>query len=74
MKLSAEPVDILIVQVYMPTSASSDEEAERMYDAVEDIILEHGKGKIHTVIMGDWNSVVGNGQVVGPYGLGNQNT
>ena len=75
-KLSAEPVDILIVQVYMPTSASSDEEVERMYDAIEDIIQEHGKGKIHTVIMGDWNSVVGNGKVgkiVGPYGLGNQN-
>ena len=75
-KLSAEPVDILIVQVYMPTSASSDVEVERMYDAIEDIIQEHGKGKIHTVIMGDWNSVVGNGKVgkiVGPYGLGGQN-
>ena len=49
---------------------------ERIYDAVEDIIPGHEKDNIHTVIMGNWNSVVGNGKVgkiVGPYGLGNQN-
>jgi hypothetical protein len=31
-KLKAEPVSILIVQVYMPTSDYEDDEVEELYD------------------------------------------
>jgi exonuclease III len=75
-KLNAEPVNVLIVQVYMPTSDYEDEEVEELYDIIEDILEEDGKGDKNTIIMGDWNSVVGdksNGNIYGPYGLGNRN-
>src|SRR5207245_8643834 len=38
-KLQAEPVDIVLVQVYMPTSEHDDEEIETMYEQLDDIII-----------------------------------
>jgi exonuclease III len=75
-KLNAEPVNVLIVQVYMPTSDYEDEEVEELYDRIKDILEEDAKGDTNTIIMGDWNSVVGNksnGNICCPYGLGNRN-
>ena len=34
-KISAIPVDVLIVQIYRPTMDHEDEEAEKMYDKIE---------------------------------------
>ncbi|KDR20788.1 Craniofacial development protein 2, partial [Zootermopsis nevadensis] len=76
MKLNAEPVDILIMQVYMPTSDHDDEEVEIIYEKIEEIIRTEGRGKVQTIIMGDWNSVMGKGaenNIVGPHGLGIRN-
>jgi exonuclease III len=67
---------ILIVQVYMPTTQYEDDEVEELYDIIEEILEEVGKGATNTIIMGDWNSVVGNKahhNTVGPYGLGRRN-
>jgi exonuclease III len=75
-KLNAELVNVLIAQVYMPTSNYKDEEVEELYDRIEDIMEKDGKGDTNTIIMEDWNSVVGdksNGNICGPYGLGNRN-
>ncbi|KDR20391.1 Craniofacial development protein 2 [Zootermopsis nevadensis] len=69
-KLNVDPVDILIMQVYMPTSDHDDEEVEIIYERTE------GRGKVQTIIIGDWNSVVGKGaenNIVGPHGLGIRN-
>jgi hypothetical protein len=30
-----------------------------LYDIIEEILEEDGKGDTNTIIMGDWNSVVG---------------
>jgi hypothetical protein len=60
----------------LPTSDYEDEEVEELYDRIEDILEEDGKGDTNTIIMGDWNSVVGdksNGNICGPYGLGKRN-
>jgi hypothetical protein len=38
LKLKAEPVDILIIQVYMPTSEYEDDEVEKVYDTIEEIL------------------------------------
>jgi len=68
-KLQAEPINILIMQVYMPKSELEDDEVEELYDITE----EDGKGKTNTIIMRDWNSVVGEESyrnIVGPHGLG----
>jgi hypothetical protein len=59
----------------MPTS-DYEEEVEELHDRIEDILEENEKGDTNIIIMGDWNSDVGdksNGNICGPYGLGNSN-
>ena len=49
---------------------------EKLYDIIEEILEEEGKGDTNTIIMGDWNSVVGDESyknIVGPRGLGRKN-
>ena len=74
-KVQADPVDLVIVQVYMPTSAHEDEEVNEVYNMIEEIVAKE-KGRDYLVIMGDWNAVVGEGREgkeVGAYGLGTRN-
>ena len=76
LKLKAEPVSILIMQVYMPTSEFEDDEVEKLYDTAEENLEEEGKGDINIIILGDWNSVVGDEpyrNIVGSHGLGRRN-
>jgi hypothetical protein len=42
----------------MPASEHEDDEVEELYGVIEEI-LEDGKGNTNTIIMGDWNTVVG---------------
>ncbi len=67
-KLKATPVDIIVIQVYMPTTGHKDEEVERMYDEIE----MSEKGSDNIFVLGDWNAVVGEGKEgdeVGGYSL-----
>uniref|UniRef100_A0A8D8TDU0 Craniofacial development protein 2 n=1 Tax=Cacopsylla melanoneura TaxID=428564 RepID=A0A8D8TDU0_9HEMI len=76
MKIRTESVDTLIIQVYMPTSRAKDDEVEEIYKQIEEIIEENGKGQIRTIVMGDWNSVVGEEStdgIVGKFGYGKRN-
>ena len=57
-KLSSTPVDIIVIQVYMPTSQHKDDEIEDMYEEIE-VLMRQVKGNDFAVIMGDWNAVVG---------------
>jgi hypothetical protein len=43
-KLTVEPVSILIMQVYTPTSEYEDDGVEQLYDTLEEILEEDGKG------------------------------
>ena len=75
-KLQAEPISILIMEVYMPTSEHEDDEVEDLYDIIAEILEEDGKGDTNTIIMGDWKSVVGDESyrnIVRPHGLGKKN-
>ena len=75
-KLKAEPLSILIMQVYMPTSEYEDDEVEKLYDTIEEILEEDGKGDTNSIIQGDWNSVVGDlsyRNIVGSHRLGRRN-
>jgi len=75
-KLQAEPINILMMQEYMPTSEHEDDEAEDLYDIIEEILEEDGKGDTITIILGDWNSFAGDESyrnIVGPHGLGRKN-
>lgn len=56
----------------MPTSDHSDDVVDEVYKQTEEIIDENGKGQIKTMIMGDFNSVVGegcDGNIVGTLGI-----
>jgi len=53
--IKAYPVDIMIVQVYMPTTASEEEEVDNLYEIIEEKLADI-KGKDYTVVMGDWNA------------------
>jgi len=74
-KVEAEPVDIVIIQLYMPTTDNDDDEVEQVYEALDELI-EKEKGNDYVVIMGDWNAVVGEGRdekEVGSFGYGKRN-
>jgi hypothetical protein len=53
-KLKAEPVNILIVQLYTSTSEYEDDKVEELYDVIEEILEEVGKSETNTIMMGDW--------------------
>jgi exonuclease III len=75
-KLQAEPINILTMQVYIPTSDHDDVEVKYCYDITVRILEEDGKGATNTIIMGDWNNFVGDEScrnIVGTHGLGRKN-
>ena len=59
-KIQARPTNIVVIQVYMPTSGHDDSEVELMYEKLEEMIKKQ-KGTDYLVVMGDWNAVVGEG-------------
>jgi len=74
-RLKAEPVDVVLLQVYMPTSNAADEEIEHMYEEIESLVTKE-KATDQVIIMGDFNAVVGegkDGREIGEFGLGKRN-
>jgi len=41
-KIQAEPINILMIQVYMPTSEHEYDEVEELYGVIEEILEEDG--------------------------------
>jgi len=75
LRIKAEPVDLVIIQVYMPTSEAEEEEIELMYEQIEELIQKE-KATDQVIILGDWNAVVGEGRdgnEIGEFGLGKRN-
>ena len=74
-KIQAEPADLVIIQVYMPTSTHEDNEVEEMYEQL-DCLIKAENGNTNLMVMGDWNCIIGEGQdekEVGTFGLGTRN-
>ncbi|KAF0753999.1 craniofacial development protein 2-like [Aphis craccivora] len=72
-KLDTKPIDTVIIQVYMHTSEEEDDEVERIYEELNDLME---KGEENLIILGDFNAIVGEGKeknIVGKYGLGIRN-
>ena len=68
-----KPFNITVIQVYAPTSNT--EEAERVYEDLQDL-LELTPKKDVLFMIGDWNAKVGSQEtpgVTGKFGLGVQN-
>lgn len=75
LQISSSPIPVNIVQVYAPTSDSSDEEIEQFYMQILQILKKLPKQNL-TLISGDFNAKVGKGRTgehIGPHGLGERN-
>ena len=74
-KSKGSPIDLSIIQVYAPTSDSSEEEIEKFYDTLEEAKRQCGS-QDNIIIMEDLNAKVGSAlykDIVGKHGLGFQN-
>jgi exonuclease III len=74
-KYKAEPRDIVVIQVYFPTTEAEENEIEEMYARLEEL-CKLAKRSDNLIIIGHWNAVIGEGadrQVVGADGLGTRN-
>jgi exonuclease III len=54
-KIEIKPKDTIIVQVYMPSTNSSEKEMKEIYKGIEKVI-EIVKGDDNLIIIGDWNA------------------
>ena len=74
-RIQAQPTNIVVIQVYMPTSTHSDEEVEAVYEKLEQI-SQNVKRTDYLIVMDDWNAVVGEQKeenCIGEFGLGVRN-
>ena len=77
MRIHGKPFNLSIIQVYAPTSASSEEEIEDFYSDLEDAYKKCGNQDI-VIVMGDLNANIGGEkdplqEIVGKHGLGERN-
>ena len=70
-----KPFNIIVIQVYAPTSNAEEAEVEWFYEDLQDL-LELKPKKDVLFIIGDWNAKVGSQEtlrVIGKFGHGIQN-
>ena len=70
-----KPINIIVIQVYAPTSNAEEAEVERFYEDLQEF-LELTPKKDVLFIIGDWNAKVGSQEtpgVTGKFGLGMRN-
>ena len=73
--LQGKPFNIMVIQVYAPTSNAEEPEGEWFYEDRQDLLELTSKKDVFFII-GDWNAKVGSQEtpgVTGKYGLGVQN-
>ena len=74
-RLQGKRFNIMVIQVYAPTSNAEEAEVEWFYEDLQDL-LEQTPKKDVLFIIGDWNAKVGSQEtpgVTGKFGLGVQN-
>ena len=70
-----KPFNIMVIQVYVPTSNAEEAEIEQFYEDLQDL-LELTPKKDVFLIVGDWNAKVGSQEtpgVTGKFGLAMRN-
>ena len=73
MRSQGKPFNIIVIQVYAPTSNTEEAEVEQFYEDLQDLLELTPK---KDVLLGDWSAKVGNQEtpgVTGKFGLGVQN-
>ena len=67
-----KPFNIIVIQVYAPTSNAEEAEVEQFYEDLQDL-LELTPKKDVLFIIGDWNAKVGSQEIPGITGKFGQN-
>ena len=74
-RFKGKPFNIMVIQVYAPTSNAEKTQVEQFYEDLQDLLeLTHKKDVLF--IIGDWNAKVGSQEtpgVTGKFGLGVRN-
>ena len=71
-RFQGKPLNITVIQVYVPSSNAEEAEVEWFYEDLQDL-LELTPKKVVLFIIGDWNAKVGSQEtpgVTGKFGLG----
>ena len=71
-RFQGKPLNVTVIQAYAPTSNTEEDEVERFYEDLQDL-LELTPKKDVLFIIGDWNAKVGSQEapgVTGKFGLG----
>ena len=74
-RFQGKPFNIMVIQVYAPTSNAEEAQVEWFYEDLQDL-LELTPKKDVLFIIGDWNAKVGSQEtpgVTGTFGLGIRN-
>ena len=74
-RFQGKPCNIMVIQVYAPTSNAEEAEVKQFYEDLQDL-LELTPKKDVLFIVGNWNAKVGSQEipgVTGKFGLGVQN-
>ena len=74
-RFQGKPFNIMVTQVYTPTSSTEEAEVKRFYEDLQDL-LELTPKKDVLFIIGDWNAKVESQEtpgITGKFGLGIQN-
>ena len=74
-RFQGKPFNIMVIQVYAPTSNAEEAGVEQFYEEQQDF-LELTPKKDALFIIGDWNEKVGSQEtpgIIGKFGLGVQN-
>ena len=58
-RLQGKPFNIMVIQVYAPTSNAEEAEVEWFYESLQDFLELTHKKKDVIFIIGDWNAKVG---------------
>ena len=66
-RFQGKPFNIMVIQVYAPTSNAEEVEVEQFYDDLQDL-LELTQKKDVLFITGDWNAKVGSQETLGGTG------
>ena len=75
-RFQGKPFNIMVIQVYAPTSNVEEAEVEPFYEDLQDLLELTPPPKNVLFIIGDWNAKVGSQEtpgVTGEFGLGIRN-
>ena len=61
-RFQGKSFNIMVIQVYAPTSNGEEAEVERVYEELQDL-LELAPKKVVLFIIGDWNAKVGSQEI-----------